>query len=210
MTPRTQQKAQTRERLKQAAQARFAEVGYAQTAIADITRNAGVALGTFYVHFTDKEALLDELLHEFNGRLVTRLTAALAAQPATLDAAVRVVAEHFLDHWSENREFVRAYSQRAAAGIAWDALREGVNPEMTAFLSARLKALAGAGGADERRLGLALQGLLALWLRVGMQFLFSPDYPRALVVDTLVGATVGALTHILGAPHGSHAANPAR
>lgn len=204
MTPRAQQKAQTRERLKQAAQVCFAEAGYAQTAIADITRGAGVALGTFYVHFADKEALLDELLHEFNHRLVARLTEALAAQPASLEATVRTVAAHFLDHWSENREFVRAYSQRAAAGIAWEALREGVNPEMTAFLSARLKLLSVASAVDERRLGLALQGLLALWLRVGMQFLFSPDYPRALVVDTLVDTTVGALTNILGARH----ANP--
>lgn len=203
MTPRAQQKAQTRERLKQAAQACFAEAGYAETSIADITRRAGVALGTFYVHFADKEVLLDELLHEFNGRLVIRLTAALVSQPASLEATVRTVAENFLDHWSENREFVRAYGQRAAAGIAWEALREGVNPEMTAFLSARLKVLAGTGGVHERRLGLALQGLLALWLRVGMQFLFSPDYPRALVVDTLVDATVGALTNILGARHGN-------
>lgn len=202
MTPRAQQKAQTRERLKQAAQACFSEAGYAQTAIADITRRAGVALGTFYVHFPDKEALLDELLHEFNARLVARLAVTPAVHPSSLADAVRTIAETFLDHWAENRDFVRAYSQRAASGIAWEALREGVNPEMTAFLSARLSDL-GAGATDERRLGLALQGLLALWLRVGMQFLFSPETPRAMVVDTLVDMTVGALTPILGARHGN-------
>lgn len=65
------------ERLRKAARLLFVREGYHQTRPQDIVREAGVANGTFYLHFKDKrEAFLDfaaeaqrELLEEYRARL---------------------------------------------------------------------------------------------------------------------------------------------
>ncbi|MFW5925323.1 MAG: TetR family transcriptional regulator [Myxococcota bacterium] len=57
---RAAQKVRTRRRLLEAARHTFAEQGYARTTITDLARGAGVATGTFYVHFESKEAVVDE------------------------------------------------------------------------------------------------------------------------------------------------------
>ena len=54
----------TRERLKDGAIKAMCELGFHETKITDITEAAGVATGTFYVHYPDKEALVIELIKE--------------------------------------------------------------------------------------------------------------------------------------------------
>lgn len=57
---------ETRAQLMRASAKCFAAVGYGRTQVSDVTREAGVAVGTFYVHFTDKEeALLTVLKSHF-------------------------------------------------------------------------------------------------------------------------------------------------
>jgi AcrR family transcriptional regulator len=51
-----------RQRLFEAAAKVVGEVGYAEASVARITELAGVAQGTFYNHFTSRQALFDELL----------------------------------------------------------------------------------------------------------------------------------------------------
>ena len=52
----------TRNALIEAAAGLFAAHGSAGTRTADIARAAGVAVGTVYLHFKDKDALLKEVL----------------------------------------------------------------------------------------------------------------------------------------------------
>lgn len=61
---RAQQKQRTRAALLAAAQAEFAARGFDAATIRDIAHRAGVATGTVFVHFPDKQALLAEVLHE--------------------------------------------------------------------------------------------------------------------------------------------------
>jgi len=62
-TPRGQR---TRTRLIRAAETVFGEVGYYDTRISEITRAAGVAMGTFYLYFPSKEELFRGLLTSLN------------------------------------------------------------------------------------------------------------------------------------------------
>jgi AcrR family transcriptional regulator len=61
--------AQTRQRLLDAAETVFAELGYHDASIVKITDTAGVAMGTFYLYFRGKKEIFDELLRDLNRRV---------------------------------------------------------------------------------------------------------------------------------------------
>jgi AcrR family transcriptional regulator len=63
-TRRDQQKAETRTLILTAAKALFVEKNYENTTIRAIAKQAGVAVGTVFVHFPDKSALLAAALYE--------------------------------------------------------------------------------------------------------------------------------------------------
>ncbi len=62
--PKRERGRRTRQQLLAAAEAAFGSRGYFATAVADITRRAGVAPGTFYVYFPSKRAIFSELVRE--------------------------------------------------------------------------------------------------------------------------------------------------
>ncbi|AIR70461.1 TetR/AcrR family transcriptional regulator [Dickeya fangzhongdai] len=65
MMKRTQQRTkETRARLMATARQLVAEHGYDSLRIEEVVARAGVAKGTFFAHFTDKETLMDQLIGE--------------------------------------------------------------------------------------------------------------------------------------------------
>ena len=72
-------KERTRHELLAAAIRVLAARGLAATKIADIAAEADVGVGTFYLHFATKEALLDALVEDTIGRLKATMDAARAA-----------------------------------------------------------------------------------------------------------------------------------
>ena len=67
--PRDARGQKTRPKLLRAAEVIFGEKGYERASIADITRKSGVALGTFYVYFPDKQSIFVEVVDELGERL---------------------------------------------------------------------------------------------------------------------------------------------
>ena len=110
VTPVTARGQETRARLLAAAEKVFGETSYFQVSIADITREAGVGQGTFYLYFPSKETAFRELVQEraHELRMVTRL--------ATKDAANRSQAERagfaaFFDYIDQHRHLYRVVRQ---------------------------------------------------------------------------------------------------
>jgi AcrR family transcriptional regulator len=82
LTPRG---ARTRQELLDAAEQVFGKRGFEKASIQEITRQAGVALGTFYVYFPHKEAIFIELVDELGLRLRQALGVALAGTTTRLE-----------------------------------------------------------------------------------------------------------------------------
>jgi len=60
---------ETRQRLLDAAEHVFAELGYHEASIVKITESAGVGQGTFYLYFASKKDVFDELVRDLNRRV---------------------------------------------------------------------------------------------------------------------------------------------
>lgn len=84
--PRTARGARTRARLLQAAEDVFATLGYPDASIVRITELAGVALGTFYVHFTGKKEIFDEVVRDLSRRVRQAMSEASSAAGTRLEA----------------------------------------------------------------------------------------------------------------------------
>lgn len=87
-----------RERVLRAAERQFRRFGYRRTTVDDITREAGVAKGSFYLHFASKEDAYLAVVEESLARFLARAEAALRRQdsvPRRMRTLVRVTAEHY-------------------------------------------------------------------------------------------------------------------
>src|SRR5262245_11274970 len=83
---RAQRSAARREAILAAALDEFSTQGFAAARLDDVARRAGVAKGTIYVHFRDKEALFQELIRSVLSPFVGTLEVALRR-----DVPVRVI-----------------------------------------------------------------------------------------------------------------------
>ncbi|MCB9792960.1 MAG: TetR/AcrR family transcriptional regulator [Alphaproteobacteria bacterium] len=91
------------EQIMRAAVAVFAEKGFHAARVSDIARKAGVADGTIYLYFKNKEALLLGVFEETMDRLREGVLAALADEKDPL-AKIRVFAQHHFEKVQENPE----------------------------------------------------------------------------------------------------------
>jgi AcrR family transcriptional regulator len=90
-TPRAEQAAKRREAILSAALEEFSARGFAAARLEDVARRAGVAKGTIYLHFRDKETLFQELVRAE----LSPVVAALETAPVG-DLPLRVVAERLV------------------------------------------------------------------------------------------------------------------
>ncbi len=71
--PNLERTAQTRHSILAAALQTFLEAGFNSTRMADVAERAGLAKGTLYLHFTDKEALFEGVLSQAVRDLVSSM-----------------------------------------------------------------------------------------------------------------------------------------
>ncbi len=77
---------ETRQRLLEAAEQVFAELGYHDASIVKITEAAGVGQGTFYLYFASKQEVFDELVRDLNRRIRHAMTESATRATTRLEA----------------------------------------------------------------------------------------------------------------------------
>jgi len=122
--PKTARGQKTREALLRAAEKVFGEKGYYTASISEITQEADVAMGTFYLYFKDKEdvfrALVAHMLQLLRTHLRKHVAAAasqIEAEQLGLKAFLSFVSRHknlyriVLDSYSVDESIYRGYFQ---------------------------------------------------------------------------------------------------
>lgn len=144
--PKTARGKATREKLLLAAEAEFGAKGFHAVAINDITRTAGVALGTFYVYFESKEeifralvAYMSDLTRTWVGERVAGATDRISAERMGLEAYIdfarkhkgiyRIISEaEFVAHDAYVKHYQRfadAYRDNLSSAAGKGEIREG-------------------------------------------------------------------------------------
>lgn len=189
--PRTERGRKTHRALLDAAAQEFGANGFHATGITEITRRAGVALGSFYTYFASKDEIFRALVTDLSTQVKTHVTPHVLAAPDAL-ARERAALTHYLDFVSTHqliyrivdeaefvapdvyaehyRSTVARIAARLAAGAAAGDLREGVG-EVEAWAIAGMNVFLGLRygvwneGEDMAQIAQRASGLVADGLR---------------------------------------------
>jgi AcrR family transcriptional regulator len=139
---RSRRRADTRQRLYEAAVELIAEQGFSATTVDDIALRAKVAKGTVYYNFKSKNDLFEELLRHGIGLLTDAFRTAVAGLPPreAVGALVRTQLEYIRRYrafaqlllsemWRTNREWHQTLIllREQAIGVIAETLRAGVD-----------------------------------------------------------------------------------
>ena len=162
---------ETRQRLLDAAEVVFAELGYHDASIVKLTEEAGVGQGTFYLYFSSKKEIFDELVRDLNLRVRHAMAEGAAKGKTRVEAEVlgfqaffRFTAEHTaLYRIIRQAEFVSPESLR----YHYDKIAEG-------YVAALAQAMqrGEVAPADPEVLAFALMGIGEL---IGMRWILWGD-----------------------------------
>jgi AcrR family transcriptional regulator len=189
----------TRARLFAAAAALFTERGYNETAVDEIARRAGVAKGTFFVHFASKAQVVIELV-KIQLRAVQRARARVLESGGSPVDALRAATLTLGEQAGASRELSRAVLAAGLmsreVGSATDALFNEVFKEMIGDARAAQHQKLLAPRPDAETIASAL---LASYLGAALHFTSSPRSKelvailRPLVEANLDGFGAGGL-----------------
>lgn len=171
LTLREHQRAETRRLFIEAAAACFEERGYAGTSVDNIARAAGATRATFYLHFSGKADVINELLATVAEETLpvhTRLSDAVAIGTRE---ALRQWLDSAFDFWVEIAALMRAQDEAATLHPEVGQVRDEIfNSGVAAVVAGLERAGRGYPRTRQARGTLAygqLQALCHRWLRRG-------------------------------------------
>ncbi len=177
-------KLETRRLLLEAGLELFVEAGFDRTPASEIANRAGVAVGTLYLHFGDKEGLLREILLQAALKLHDRVLQVYLNPPADPEELARAHIEAMVQYIEEKQaeaRFLLGYAvrrnpvsagvidsivaqieQSIRTGAEWGVYRSDIDPALAARAEANMNL-----------------GLLAWWTEDPRRA------PREQIIDTL-------------------------
>ena len=190
----TARREETRRRLLQAGTELFAERGLHAVTSARIARRAGVATGTFYLHFPDKHALFEELVFAALAELRERQDRASAERREGSDE-LRVRLEELVSFTEEKRDLIRVVFARGSESAA---IAHEIHDRVASGVEARLSQVVAERGLPIHP-GAAAQARAATLIRVIAWWAEDPGRAtRQEIVETLLHLEPGHL--LTGAP----------
>jgi AcrR family transcriptional regulator len=184
----------TRQRILDAAERVFAELGYHDASIVRITEAAGVAQGTFYIYFGGKRELFDELVDDLNRRVRRAMSEAAEQEPSRLGAERAGFAAYF-SFVAEHPGLYRI--MRQAEFVAPAQLRRHYDRIVSGYTE-RLRAAMRAGEIPPGDPELMAWALMGLGEMVGMRWVLWHDNQP--VPDEVLAGMASVVARILGAP----------
>ncbi|MFI6868332.1 TetR/AcrR family transcriptional regulator [Nocardia sp. NPDC050406] len=180
--PRTgRRRAETRQRLLDAAFEAFAEEGFGRCSVEQVCERAGFTRGAFYSNFTSLEELFLAMWEQRSARMLSEVRAILDAPAATAITDQREAVKHVLDAVPLDDKWFRITSEFTAHALRTPTLRQAMVAREDAIAAAltpvvvALLERTGRSVPDPRTLGRALvavhDGTLA-------QCLLEPDNPE--------------------------------
>jgi len=120
-----------RERILKAATTVIAQKGYHGTKIADVAKLAGVADGTIYLYFKNKDEILLTILSEALGKLNKKLASQLESLSET-ETKIKKIIEHHFEFIAQNDSLAQVFQIELRGCSTF--MRGGVFPELRDYL----------------------------------------------------------------------------
>ncbi len=165
-TPRTERGRRTHRALLDAAAHEFGANGFHATGISDITRRAGVALGSFYTWFPSKEEIFRALVSDLSSQVRDEVAPRVKAAPDAISAEHEAL-DAFLVHTAAHKHLYRIIDE--SEFVAPDAYADHYRTTVQRIL-ARLQAGVKAG---EYRTDV---GEVEAWAIIGMNVFLGLRY----------------------------------
>lgn len=194
---RERRKTATRRELILAGRKLFGEKGLYEASIEDLTARAGIAKGTLYTYFADKDELVRAVASHGFAQLGEHVAHRVGAARTEADVLRRAVRAH-LEFFAENPDLMRVFHQ--VRGMlkfdrpAWRPLRATLNDYLTGLArtlarAASVASLPEAGRIEVARLLFgAISGVTSVAMASGSKT------PRAREADVLVRSLVAIAT----------------
>lgn len=171
LTPREKQperrrgdrrRARTRADLLEAARQVFAKRGYHDASIAEITEQADVAVGTFYLYFRDKDEAFTTVLEDGFRGTVEQVRQAVEREAGghTLAVVIRAIFRHAYDQRDLFRVALMASGQFARITRVQDAIEEVLTSALEQTLTSQEQAAYNLPLLARFLTGMVLQGIM--------------------------------------------------
>jgi AcrR family transcriptional regulator len=165
-----------RERIIAAARESFLELGFGASTVRDIMRRSGLASGTFYNYFDDKESVLREIVVTFAARVRQRVHEA-RMRATTLEELVRAAFHATFALYAQDRLMVGLIARNA--GDVYELVAANVVDPAIRDLAADLEARSGELGIA----GLDLDGFAHAGVALASEFGFRLVQTRPMDVE---------------------------
>ncbi len=116
-----------KERILEAADTLFGEVGFDATTTREIAERSGVNKALIHYHFKSKEGLLASLLDQYYAQLAETVQQALAGEGGLRERAHHLL-DAYVDFLASNLNFARIVQREAAGGQHMDRIRGHMAP----------------------------------------------------------------------------------